>query len=250
MNGNFRNAVAISLAMILSTVIASWSYLHAKKLDLTIKVTGSSKKRIKSDLMIWRTSVVVEGANLAESYSKLTRDVEKVKAFLVAHAVPAGQIVISAVEATAIRKGGRETSYESGQQRVESFGGTATGYHLKQSLEIRSSDIDKITAVSRQVTELITQAILLESEEPQYLYTRLSDTKVEILAEAAKDALGRAQQIVSATGSRVGEMRSADMGVLQITAADSTKVSSYGENDTKSIEKEITAVVHVTFALN
>ncbi|MBI3484164.1 MAG: SIMPL domain-containing protein, partial [Acidobacteria bacterium] len=127
--------------------------------------------------------------------------------------------------------------------------GPITGYHLKQSLEIRSTEIDKITAVSRQVTELINQGILLESEEPQYLYTKLAQTKVEILADAAKDAMARAQQIAASTGSRVGEVCSADMGVLQITAADSNEVSGYGMNDTKSLEKDITAVVHITFAL-
>ena len=75
------------------------------------------------------------------------------------------------------------------------------------------------------------------------------DRIIEILAEAAKDALARVQQIAASTGSRVGEVRSADMGVLQITAADSNEVSEYGMNDTKSLDKDITAVVHLTFAL-
>jgi hypothetical protein len=39
------------------------------------------------------------------------------------------------------------------------------------------------------------------------------------------------------------------MGVLQITAADDNDVSEMGVNDTKSLEKDITAVVHMTFAI-
>lgn len=154
--------------------------------------------------------------------------------------------MISAVSTTPVRRG-KNPSSERGTAEVTS--GPVTSYSLKQSLGIRSSDIDKITSISRQVTELINQAILLESEEPQYLYTRIAETKVEILAEAARDAKERAQQIAGSTGSRVGEIRSAEMGVLQITAADSSDVSGYGENDTKSLEKDITAVVHVTFAI-
>jgi hypothetical protein len=160
--------------------------------------------------------------------------------------VPENQIVISAVSTTPVRRGKNSPSEGA---NVGAISGPFTGYSLKQSLGIRSSDIDKITNISRQVTELINQAILLESEEPQYLYTRIAETKVEILAAAARDAKERAQQIAASTGSRVGGIRSAEMGVLQITAADSSAVSGYGENDTKSLEKDITAVVHVTFAI-
>jgi hypothetical protein len=246
MNGNFRAAVALSLSIILSSVIASWAFLHAKKLSQTIQVTGSAKKRIKSDLMIWNASVTVESASLADAYGKLSRDVEKTKAFLIHQGVPENQIVISAVSTTPVRRGKNSPSEGA---NVGAISGPVTGYSLKQSLGIRSSDIDKITNISRQVTELINQAILLESEEPQYLYTRIAETKVEILAAAARDAKERAQQIAASTGSRVGGIRSAEMGVLQITAADSSAVSGYGENDTKSLEKDITAVVHVTFAI-
>ena len=42
----------------------------------------------------------------------------------------------------------------------------------------------------------------------------------------------------------------AKMGVLQITAADSTDVSDYGVFDTTTIENDITAVVNVSFAVN
>lgn len=171
---------------------------------------------------------------------------EKTKAFIVSHGVPENQIVISAVSTTPIRRGKNSSQ---GCEDGEAVSGRLAGYSLKQSLEIRSSDIDKITGISRQVTELINKAILLESEEPQYLYTRIGETKVVILAEAARDAKERAQQIAGSTGSKVGEIRSAKMGVLQITAADSNAVSGYGENDTKSLEKDITAVVHVTFAI-
>jgi len=246
MNGNFRAAVALSLSIILSSVIASWAFLHAKKLSQTIQVTGSAKKRIKSDLMIWNASVTVESASLADAYGKLSRDVEKTKAFLIHQGVPENQIVISAVSTTPVRRGKNSPSEGA---NVGAISGPVTGYSLKQSLGIRSTDIDKITDISRQVTELINQAILLESEEPQYLYTRIAETKVEILAAAARDAKDRAQQIAASTGSRVGGIRSAEMGVLQITAADSSAVSGYGENDTKSLEKDITAVVHVTFAI-
>jgi uncharacterized protein len=85
---------------------------------------------------------------------------------------------------------------------------------------------------------------------PEYHYTKLGDLKIEMLAEAAKDAKVRAQQIAQSTGSSIGSVRTARMGVLQITPADSNDVSDSGVNDTSSLDKDITAVVNVGFAID
>jgi hypothetical protein len=253
MNGQFRSALALSLAIVLASLIASSAFLKAKRLDQTIKVTGSAKRRIKSDLMVWRTSVSAEAATLADAYSRLTRDVEKTKVFLVAQGFPENQIVISAVKTTPIRSSPR------GLQKMQvapedagsaSFNNRVTSYTLMQSLEIRSAEIDKLTATSRKVTQLINQGILLESNEPEYLYTKLAELKVVMLADAARDARERAAQIVSSAGGKVGEMRSAEMGVMQVNAADANEISGYGVNDMNSVEKDVLAVVHITFALD
>jgi hypothetical protein len=253
MNGQFRSALALSLSIILASLIASSAFLKAKRLDQTIKITGSAKRRIKSDLMIWLTSVSVEAATLADAYSRLTRDVEKTRAFLVAQGFPGNQIVVSAVTTTPIRslpRGPQGLQVSPEGAGSASFNGRITSYTLTQSLQLRSSEIDKLTEVSRKVTQLINQGILLESNEPEYLYTKLAELKVAMLADAAHDAREPAAQIASSAGGKVGEMRSAEMGVMQVNAADANEISGYGVNDVKSVEKDVLAVVHVTFALD
>lgn len=253
MNGQFRSALALSLAIVLASIIASSAFLKAKRLDQTIKVTGSAKRRIKSDLVVWHTSVNSEAGTLADAYAKLSRDVEKTKAFLVSQGFPENQIVISAVSTTAIRasaRGAQKQAIASEDVNPGALSGRIASYSLTQSLEIRSSEIDKLTEVSRKVTQLINQGIFLESNEPEYLYTKLAELKVQMLADAARDARERAAQIVSSAGGKVGEIRSAEMGVMQVNAADANEISGYGVNDTKSVDKDVLAVVHVTFALN
>ena len=44
-------------------------------------------------------------------------------------------------------------------------------------------------------------------------------------------------------------MRSARMGVFQITPINSFEISDWGTNDTSSFEKKVTAVVNVTFSI-
>ncbi len=239
--------------MVLSSFVLSSTFLKAKQRDQTIQVTGSAQKRIKSDFMIWRVSVTGEAATLPEAYAKVSSDVEKTKKFLVSQGFPEKQITISAVATTPVRAPypiPQRLPFRAFEGETPLFAGHVTGYSLKQSLEIRSSEIDKLTAASRKVTQLIDQGILLESEDPEYLYTKLAELKVAMLGDAARDARDRAAQIVSSVGGKVGEMRSAEMGVMQINAAGEDTVSAYGTNDTKSEDKDVFAVVHATFALN
>ena len=59
----------------------------------------------------------------------------------------------------------------------------------------------------------------------------------------------RAGNMAKSTGNKIGFMRSARMGVFQITPVNSTEVSDWGENDTSSLYKKVTAVVTVSFAI-
>jgi hypothetical protein len=166
--------------------------------------------------------------------------VPKVKAYLVGKGIPEKEITVSSISSQTLHG---KTS--EGQETAE-----ITGYSLRQELEVRSTDVDKIAQIARQATELINQGILIESLAPEYHYTKLGDLKIKMLAAAAKDAKERAQKIAESTDSSVGAVRTARMGVLQITPADSNEVSDSGMNDTSSLEKDITAVVNIGFAVD
>jgi hypothetical protein len=242
-NGIFNAGFALAVALVLSAIIGSWAIIRVKSRDQTIVVTGSARKRIKSDLVIWRAGVSYEATQLADAYKSLASDVPRVKQYLISKGIPENEITISAITSQTLHA--KSADGEGGEES-----GRITGYSLKQELEVRSTDVDKIEKLAREATELINQGILIESNAPEYHYTKLGDLKIEMLSEAAKDAKLRAQQIASSTGSSIGSMRSARMGVLQITPADSNDVSGEGMNDTSSLDKDITAVVNVTFAVD
>jgi hypothetical protein len=96
---------------------------------------------------------------------------------------------------------------------------------------------------------LINQDIQFISQAPEYYYTKLADLKIEMLAKATEDAKQRAISMANSTGNKIGAIRSAKMGVFQITPITSTNVSWYGENDTSSFEKKVMAVVTASFAI-
>ncbi len=232
--------LALPVAIIIATVIGGWFFVKGKRGDQTITVTGSAKKTIKSDRVKWKSAVSYQAPALADAYRSLSDAVPRVKSYLVGKGIQENQITISSISSQTLHgrnSDGSETS-------------AITGYSLRQELEVNSTEVDKIAKIAREATELINQGILIESMAPEYYYTQLGGLKIEMLGEAAKDAKTRAEQIANSTGSSIGSVRSARMGVLQITPAGSNDVSDSGMNDTTSIDKDITAVVNIGFAVD
>jgi uncharacterized protein len=137
--------------------------------------------------------------------------------------------------------------YEIGSQGYST--GRIIGYVYNQRMQISSEDVNKIKEISLDIASLVEQGINFNVEMPEYHYTKLAELKIEIQAEAAKDAMVRAQKIAEATGRDLGPMRTARMGVLQITPKFSNVISDYGINDLSSIEKEIIGVVNASFEI-
>ncbi len=235
----FNIGTALAIGLVLSSIILGWSYTHKKDGNEAVTVTGSAKKRIKSDLVIWSAGVSYQSPQLSGAYKQLSDNIPKIKKYLVEKGIAENQITVSAISSNTLH--GRD---ENGNETSE-----ITGYKLSQDVEIRSNDVERIALVAREATELINQGILLESSPPKYYFTQLGELKVTMLGEAAQDAKARAEQIAASTGSSIGAIRSARMGVMQITAADSTEVSDYGIYDTTTIEKDVTAVVNINFAV-
>jgi uncharacterized protein len=223
----------------MSSFIFGWFFAKSRKGDEATTVTGSARKRIKSDLVVWTASVTYQSPKLADAYRSLSESIPRVRQYLIGKGISENQIQVSSISTTTLKRldgNGMETS-------------EITGYSLRQQIEVRSNEVDKIAQIARQATELINQDILIESNAPQFYYTQLGDLKIEMLGEAAHDAKMRAKRIAASTGNSIGTVSSAKMGVLQITAADSTEVSDMGIYDTSSIDKDMTAVVNISFAI-
>ena len=237
---SFGAGVALAIGLVLASVIGGWAFVKGKRGDQIITVTGSARKRIKSDLVIWKAGVSYQAPVLADAYRSLSENIPRVKSYLISKGITEDQITISSISS--------QTLHARNDQGEDT--GQITGYSLRQQLEVRSTDVDKIARIAREATELINQGILLESMAPEFHYTKLGEEKITMLAEAAKDAKVRAERVAESTGSSIGSVRTARMGVLQITPADSNEVSDSGMNDTSSLDKDITAVVNVGFEIN
>ena len=122
------------------------------------------------------------------------------------------------------RKNTRANYSNEGRYLGEDF----LGYILSQTLQIESKEVEKIEKLSREITELLNKGVQFYSQPPRYYYTKLSDLKIELVSKATEDARLRAEKIAENSGSTIGKLISADMGIFQITGQNSSEEYSWG----------------------
>lgn len=240
---NKNNLLVPYLILGLSFIIGVFIFVGAWKsnqsANQTITVTGSAKKEIVSDLGFLRGTLTVQASGPEFAFRELNRHKPFLLAYLDKKGFPKDKVEFFTMNNYPV--------YEIGANGYST--GRVIAYVYNQRMEISSSDVNKIKEISLDIASLVEQGINLNVEMPEYHYTKLAELKIEIQAEAAKDAMIRAQKIAEATGRDLGPMRTARMGVLQITPKFSNVISDYGINDLSSIEKEIIGVVNASFEI-
>ncbi|MCU0621445.1 MAG: SIMPL domain-containing protein [Gemmatimonadales bacterium] len=231
-------AGVLGLALLGAAFIVSRAMERLRRAGDEITVTGSAKRPIASDLATWRGSVEIQRATLPEAAAELERHAARVRRFIVEGGFADSLVRLSAISSTTVRE------YTQGESTNR-----VLGYRMQQTVSVTSPDIAGVTALSRSAGTLLADGVPLSPQSPEYLFTRLADLRIAMLGDATEDARVRAQQIAERSGGRIGRIKSVRQGVFQITPRNSTEISDYGMNDVSAIEKDITAVVRVTFAL-
>ncbi len=238
-NSLFIPSIIIAISFIICSIIftSTWKANYAS--NQTINVTGSAKKDITSDFGVLKGSISARYSTAEGAYRELMKQKPILISYLKANGFPENTIEFFTINSYPV--------YEIGAGGYQT--GRIIAYNYNQRIEIKSSDVNKIKSISLDIPSLIEKGVNFNVEMPEYHYTKLADLKIEIQADASRDAMIRAQKIADATGRQLGPMRSARMGVLQITPRLSNMVSDYGINDLSSIDKEITAVVNASFEI-
>src|ERR1017187_10660842 len=226
----------LAAGLVLSSMLGTAAWVKIKNSQF-ITAKGSTRKNVKSDLVVWKGSFATEAPTLLEAQQKLKTNAVKVGQFLTGSGVtnhvfkPIGieELKASIKDADGWR-----------QERT-------TGYRLTQSVRVESSDVDRLAQLD--TTPLGEQGELFTTQPPQFLYTKVAEEKIEMLADATRDARARAEQIAAQGSRSIANLHDAEMGVFQITPLHESDTSGEGESDTSSLDKTITAVVTATFLL-
>lgn len=236
---SLRAGFVLALANVVCVGILAYAWTKTHRVEKSIQVTGSAKKVIVSDLIVWTAKVSNADPDLGKAYVKLEASVAKARGYLKARGIADSAVRVSSVS----------TARQFKRDVKGNVTDEVSQYVLEQDLTVSSEEVAKVAETARSVTELIREGVMIESVSPRYFYTKLADLKVAMLAEATKDAAVRAEKIASNSGAVLGTVSEARMGVMQINARYDDETSGGGVNDTSSLEKEITGIVTASFSI-
>ncbi|MFA5211118.1 MAG: SIMPL domain-containing protein [Patescibacteria group bacterium] len=231
----------IGASLIIGVLIHSVNLIKINKMGNTLGVTGSATITVDSDLAKLKASFSrsITESNLKSGYAQMKMDEAKVAKFLKDNGLTEEEYEISPV-----------SMYEEYNYYKDMNIEVEKKYNLTQQVTITSNDIEKVQKLSKKTEDLINMDVLYQSNNPEYYYTKLPDTRINLLPEAVADAQKRAEAIAKSTSRKVDTLESADMGVVQVREPNSVDVAEYGMYDTATIQKEIMITVRANFILN
>jgi len=235
-------AIAIGLSLIIAFWIAGGAFKYKSKSTETIVVTGLAEKDFVSDLIVWNGSYSRKAMDLKSAYAAVKVDESAIRQYLKGKGIADNEMVFSSV---VINKEFDTRTDENGRQLGQQF----SGYNLMQTVKVESKNVDKIDKIAREVTELIESGIEFNSQPPLFYNTKLADVKMDLLARASADAKLRAEAIAKNSGSSLGKLKKASMGVFQITGKNSNEDYSYGGSfNTSSRNKTGSITIRMEYA--
>ncbi|MBC8386719.1 MAG: SIMPL domain-containing protein, partial [Actinobacteria bacterium] len=227
-------AIILGVCLIISALITSLTFYKVRLPVDTLSVTGSVREKITSDSAKWSSSFsrTFPAEDLKKGYEMMQKDQELVLNFFKDNGFNEVDILISPVFMEQLYMYDPDAPKEN---------------VLNQTVEIQSSDVEKITYMAKNTQTLIDTGVIFSTQSLEYYYLKLPELRIELIPEAINDAKLRAQKIAEGSGKIIGTIKSAQLGVVQVLPVNSTEVSDWGTYDTSTIEKEVMIPVTVTF---
>ncbi len=247
--GIIRSIITLICVFVISLAAVACAMIFTKGLvtykagqNGGLSATGSASVDFEADLIVWRGTYSAYADTTSEAYASLENDTDKIRKYLSNNGIEDGDIVFSAID---ISKRYVSNYNEEGNYVGDAF----DGYELYQTVTVSSSDVDRVEAVSRDITELIEDGVEFTSNSPEYYYKDLDSLKLELVEAATKNAKERIDLMAAGSGCRVGKLVSSNLGVFQITAKNSAddEYSSGGTYNTSSRQKTATITVRLNY---
>lgn len=181
---------------------------HFRTGDRYVTVKGLAEREVPADLVVWPITFTQTGNELPALYEQIQANQQRIAAFL------KGQGLESAEQSLSTP---RIEDFEA-----QGFRENRTGNRYKADVTytVRSPDVPGVTQAMRASGELVKAGVALApwGPAPEFLYTKLTELKPELLAHATQNARVAAEQFAKDSASTVGRIRTANQG--QITIGD------------------------------
>ncbi len=198
----------------------------------TVTVKGLVEKEVKADQAVWTLSFRRASENLKDAHARISSDREATIAFLKNQGFQENEISIQPVKI--VDKLARD--YDSGQANER------YRYVVTNSVRVTTKNVDLVIKTLGETEKLLKSGVLLDGQmegmaNPRYSITTFNELRPQLLAEATKNARLTAQQFASDSDVKVGKIRSANQGNIQIFGTDGNDESAYYSPTSTPVKK-------------
>ncbi len=239
----FLSSLILSLSLLVGLYLAGQQVgqgtarFRADNRSLIVK--GLAEQEVKADLATWNIAFRRAGNDYAQLQSEIKADKEAVQAFLTKQGFTPAEVQQQPTRT--VDKLTNEYSNNQGEDKAR--------FILTGKYTVKSKNVDQVATALGHLDELQAQGILLDSDggaNPSYALTNFNDQlRPLLLDQATANAKVTAEQMAKKLGVKVGKLRSANQGVIQIFGADQD--SEYGGEG--AIQKKLRVVSTFEFDL-
>jgi hypothetical protein len=203
-----------------------------------VTVKGLSERQVKADLGFWPVRFVVTGATLEDARGKLEASEAAVRSFLAARGFTGGDMQVQNIQVE-----DRMAGYSANQTPED------TRFVLTEDLLVKSAEVQKLADASRMIGDLLKSGVVFSADAynagPSFVFTKVNDLKGDMLTEATKRAREAAEKFAVESGAKVGDIQSANQGIIEINPA----VEIPNDRPEKQIDKKVRVVTTITYFL-
>ncbi|MEY2970253.1 MAG: hypothetical protein RLZZ599_626 [Bacteroidota bacterium] len=206
-----------------------------------VAVTGSGSITFESDKIVWSGTFTTKNADLTTAFAQIKSDREIIEKYLKQRGVSPNEISFRQVRTS-------EATKAQYSEKGNYIGSEFYAYELRQDVVIESRDLDGITAISREISELLKDGVQITSNFPEYYYSELESLKLNLIEKASENGRIRAEQIAKNSKSSIVGLKNARLGVFQILGYNSGESYSWsGTFNTSSRWKTASITVKMDF---
>ena len=203
-----------------------------------VTVKGLAEREVKADLGFWPVRFVVTGASLEDARGKLEAAEAAVKGFLASHGFTLNDFQVQNIQVE-----DRLAGYNANTTPED------TRFVLTEDLLVKSADVQKLSDASRMIGDLLKSGVVFSADAynagPSFIFTGVNKLKGEMLTEATKRAREAAGKFAEESGAKVGDIQSANQGIVEINPA----VDIPNDRPEKQIDKKVRVVTTITYFL-
>jgi hypothetical protein len=225
-------AVILAAGIALAGMLAGNGLARARAADRVVTVKGVTEREVRADLAIWPLHLVAADNDLTTAHKRLDSSIAGVRQFLGAQGLDTNGVSLSGFSVNDAQANEYASERRAGNRFI-----------LKETLIVRSTDVDKILAASQRVGDLASAGVNFTSGQeggesgggPTFIFSGLNKLKPQMIAEATARAHEAADQFAHDSHSTLGGIRQANQGVFEILPRDDAPGITEGSQVSKRV---------------